>query len=1169
MTEFKKNSYKFFPFYLKNAPKRLRNEWTIILCVSISLSLISGLSYFFESTQKYTFENSFWLFSDFDIIHHDLFADNGAPIPAINFDYYFNYTDREIRDLINESDLELESYAPYSIFGLDMGVITIEDFNSVVIETTTSVHDYFRQLNASSINMGIFNNDFYTSPRFAMYFEILEGRFPTAENEILVDLNFAAKYGYNINETHNLTIAFGNMFDSDPPVTDFRTFQIENMTIVGTYLCNQEMFRIGAQRYTYSYTYDDYLNNQTYVYPEELERNLVFMYDDYENFTNHPVQNLYYEINEAQHYRDYLDSGIISSGYVLFYDRTQIEYENLYFYRNLISQNSQNLSIFMPFEVGFVNKLSYQLRLTQVEIQNAFLVIQILNIPIIVFSLLVSQNINDSRGKKANEELILLKLRGVSIRHIQLQLFMGGVINGVICTIFGSLFGYGTFYLYHRMLGELFFENNAIFLLPLFTWGNLWYTLFLGILINSFTIIPKMIKIAKIDFIDASESLQQVEQLSLNYDEKVLFEGEAGNLSAEEQLIHEYLTHFRKLDQKNEKKGTQNQEEKSNTLKINKISKKKQIFHKSKWFHRNEQETSHVSQESQHSQESQKKPKKHRLWKHSKTEYAYEGMFEIEKHSVKPLTFFLIFLGLIPLVLYAFVYFSYRFEVSDAIIDNREILVEYIYYIHFFSLFFIGFFVSGLIRLLIIERPSKFARFAKFLASIFIKKLDHIVSLELIRKKKWSKIIIYLSIFFSMLTIVNFAFNSQYRYEIIHQDLQSGADFNLALDRPGFQNQTELEKFESQLVNLQTEDQVPIITDLTHVFHQNYSWAEYNYLNTDRIENTRINSFLIDTEAYLEIISTDEKPYIYPDYPTQIRQISPDLENSNSTTINVVVTTAFLAFTSMEINEEFEFSLQIFDSIINQYTNLSLTAKIKDILDVVPGIYRTTPDRFLGILFDLNSLNLPNHQFVDSNVIELIDITSHILWNPEILIERFTPLINQYTFNFHYDSFDPTWNDINTAQYSLTIGSSGFYGLINLDFVIIGILLAIELSLTIIIMNRENAFFNELLLIRGVGRRGITFINLLETLIAFFISGVIGAIIGYIFAFFICGVNLQYLIATTPGNLTNLAFLPLYGHVRTILFSYLVVFLIVMLVVYLNHRIQGKLHEEYINKDSI
>ncbi|MHA1673572.1 MAG: hypothetical protein ACTSYI_08080 [Promethearchaeota archaeon] len=1168
MTEFNINSYKFFPFYLKNTPKRMRNEWTIILCVSISLSLISGLSYFFESTQKYTFENSFWLFSDFDIIHHELFSDFGAPIPSINYDYYFDYTDKEIRELLNSTELKIESYAPYSIFGIEQGVMTIDDFDSVVISSTESVYDYHRQLNASSIKMGIFNNDFYNSPRFDMYFEIMEGRFPTTENEILVDLNYAAKYGYNINETRNITLVIGNMFNSDPPVSDYHTYQIANMTIVGTYLCTQEWFRIGAQRYTYSYTYENYLNNQTYVYPEELERNMVFMYGDFENLTNHPIQNLYNEISQIQQYAAYLESGIISSGYVLFYDRSQIEYENLYYSRNYITQNSRNLSLYMPFEVGFVNKISYQLRLTHEEIRNSFLVIQILNIPIIVFSLLVSQNINDSRGKKANEELILLKLRGVSVRQIQLQLLMGGLINGIICTIFGSLMGNATFYLYHRMLGELFFENNIIFLSPLFTWGNLWYTLFLGILINAFTIIPKMVKIGKIEFVDASESLQQVEQLSLNYDEKVLFEGVKGPQSVEDQIIHEYVSHFKKFEKEKNTLKTLDQKNAVKALKTGKLSEIKQRFQNSKWFHRKEQEISHESQKSQGSQEPQK-IQKYRFWKRKQSEYTYEGMFEIEKYSVKPLTYFLIFIGLIPLVIYAYVYFSYRFEVSDVIIDNRELMVENIYYVHFFSLFFIGFFVSGLIRLLIIERPSRFARFAKFLASIFITKLDHLVSLELIRKKKWSKIIIYLSIFFSMLTIVNFSFNSQYRYEIFHDDFQSGADFNLFLDQPGFHNQTEFEKFETQLINLQTDDQTPIINDLTQVFHQNNSWAKYDQLNTEQIGNARINSFLIDTEAYLEIISTDDRPFIYPDYPNQIRQISPVLENDVSTTVNVIVTSAFLAFTSKEIGDVFEFTITVYDSTMGIYTNLTITAEIQDTLDVVPGIYNTNPDRYLGILMDIGSLHMPNHQFVDSNIIELFDINKELEWTPEYLIENYSPLIFQYTDHFRYDSFDPTWNDINTAQYSLTIGSSGFYGLINLDFVLIGLLLAIELSLTIVIMNRENFYYNELLLVRGVGRRRITSLNLLETLIAFIVSGLIGAIIGIVFAFFICGVNLQYLIASTPGNLTNLAFFPIYGNVATILFSYGVVFLIVMLVVYMNHRVQGKIHEEYINKEAI
>lgn len=154
------------------------------------------------------------------------------------------------------------------------------------------------------------------------------------------------------------------------------------------------------QRYTYSYTYEDYLNNKTYIFPEQLEQNLVFWYGNFNYLINHPIQQWYYRVAQYNLYRGYLESGIIKSGYLLFYNRENIQFENLYFYRTSLTQKSRNLSIFLPFEVGVIDKLSYQLKITQENIRRSFLTIQILSIPVIVFSLLVSRNINDARGKK-------------------------------------------------------------------------------------------------------------------------------------------------------------------------------------------------------------------------------------------------------------------------------------------------------------------------------------------------------------------------------------------------------------------------------------------------------------------------------------------------------------------------------------------------------------------------------------------------------------------------------------------------------------------------------------------------------------------------------------------------------------------------------------------------
>ncbi len=1124
--ENKKFSFKFFNFYIKNTPKRMKNEWMILLCFSLSLSLISGLNYFFEAAQKYQFQESFWLFSDIDLVHYDLFNNEGAPIPHINYNYYFNHSDEEVEQILKTTNLDLQGYAPYAIFGINSAYVTIENYTSVIPSNCTSEFDFYHKINASSVNFGIFNDVFYNSPRFNTYFKIIEGRAPKNENEILVDYNFALKYNYHINQSSNVSIIIGNAFDSNPPVVDFLQEKIENITIVGTYLCTNDWFRIVDQRYTYSYTYEDYLNNKTYIFPEQLEHNLVFWYGNFKDLRNHPIQQWYFRVAQHKLYKAYLESGIIKSGYLLFYNRENIQFENLYFYRTSLTQKSRNLSIFLPFEVGLIDKLSYQLKITQENIRRSFLTIQILSIPVIVFSLLVSRNINDARGKKANEELILLKLRGLSVSQIQSQIFIGGVVNGVICTVLGSIIGYGTFYLYHRLLGDLFLNTSTIFLIPEITWNNFLYTLLLGILINAIALIPKIIMVGKIEYLDVSSSIQQVEELSLHYDEQVLFEGGDKKKTVDEILIEKYIQDYKKIEKTKS----------DNSIKLG--EKRKRNF---------------------------------RIWKRKKKpEFVYENLFEMEKYSIKPITWLFIIVGIIPIILYSYLFIAFRFNVSDIVIDNRDKIVENIYYFHFFSLFFIGFFVTGLIRLFLIERPSRFARFAKRIAHIFAKRLDHIVSLEIIRKKKWARVTIYLAIFCTMLTITNFAFNSQYRYEIFDKKFLWGSDLNIEMINSNFHNQDEFQAFEDKLTTNFSSTYKFEIQTYSHIFVSNRSWMNISNLNISQIREIPIETFAIDPVDYLSVISSDNRPYIYPSYPQQIQKLLHNSDNiSPLSEINVITTSQFLSFTGRKIGDLFNYSLLVYDSQTDQYVNQTFSLKIVDSLDYAPGMYQTDVYGLIAIIIDISSLQIPQTMWFASDVIELLDITPNSEIDLDEINIKFQPFITQYCEKAKYHAFDPNWNDIDVARYSLIIGSSGFYGLINLDFVLIGILLSIELSLTIIIMNRENEYFTNLLLFRGVGRNRVIFINILELFIVFLISGIIGCIIGYFYSWFICYVNLQILINNQPSNIPKEALFQIYGHWETIFVSYGVIFLIVLFINYFSQWLHYKRHEEYLNKEAL
>lgn len=422
-----------------------------------------------------------------------------------------------------------------------------------------------------------------------------------------------------------------------------------------------------------------------------------------------------------------------------------------------------------------------------------------------------------------------------------------------------------------------------------------------------------------------------------------------------------------------------------------------------------------------------------------------------------------------------------------------------------------------------------------------------------------------------MLTITNFAFNSQYRYEIFDNQFLWGSDLNIHMINSNFQNQDEFQAFEDNLTSKFSSNYNFEIQTYSHIFVSNRSWVDIRNLNLSQMQEIPIETYAIDPINYLSVISSDKRPFIYPSYPQQIRKLlqQPSNNISSLSEINVITTSQFLAFTGREIGDLFNYSLQIYNSNTKQFINQTFSLRIVDSLDYAPGMYQTDVYGLIAIIIDMSSLQISKTKWFASDIIELLDITPNSEIDLDNLHLKFQPFITQYCENVKYHVFDPNWNDIDVARYSLIIGSSGFYGLINLDFVLIGILLSIELSLTIIIMNRENEYFTNLLLFRGVGRNRVIFINILELFIVFLISGIIGAIIGYFYSWFICYVNLQILINNQPSNIPKDALFQIYGHWETIFVSYGVIFLIVLFIDYFSQWLHYKRHEEYLNKEAL
>ena len=152
----------------------------------------------------------------------------------------------------------------------------------------------------------------------------------------------------------------------------------------------------------------------------------------------------------------------------------------------------------------------------------------------------------------------------------------------------------------------------------------------------------------------------------------------------------------------------------------------------------------------------------------------------------------------------------------------------------------------------------------------------------------------------------------------------------------------------------------------------------------------------------------------------------------------------------------------------------------------------------------------------------MIDINPEIEDDSEVLKSMLNNASSGYVeyTNFHF--YNQNWDDLN---YKMEFSESGFYGIIYLEFIMIGVLLAFGLAILILSFQRENKYFNGVLLARGFGRIGLLKLILSQISIIYIIGILTGLLSGIITSFSF----LKIIIAMSYGS--GLISLPLFVNI--------------------------------------
>ncbi|UYP45140.1 hypothetical protein NEF87_001425 [Candidatus Lokiarchaeum ossiferum] len=499
---------KYWKYYWNESLINLKKHWIIILCIGFSISMISGMAYFNIANQQIQFQNAINSVSDFDVMHEQFWTSDLGWEVKLDFYENFNHSDSKMEEIINSTSLDLEMTVKYGMLHVEEGFIVNKDWESFEINKYSDQMKYLTDINASKINLGMFDNNFYSSSRFSQFFKIIEGKAPENPNEILIDYSVAQKYSYKLNETINITTVIGSTRAGIPIIINLHEFLLENLTISGIYLPTKNDFQLDLNEFQYSYTVDDYTANQTYqISKNYIESPLFFLFNNFEvEQREHILLNMYQEVAESDGY-NFMRAFRTFSGYMFFFNRAELRFDQIRTMKTQISQKSFELYQSLPFGLDYYDKLSNILDNVYREYQQTGFFLQFLNFPVILFAILISRNLVLEDEEKFRKKILNLKGKGMPIQKIVRQIQFNTLITGSITSLLGILFGGLTFYGYSAFLGRIYGEVQELAEIPAIRSNTIIFCFFLGIGITYLTNVELIHKIKKLKFSDLAESI--------------------------------------------------------------------------------------------------------------------------------------------------------------------------------------------------------------------------------------------------------------------------------------------------------------------------------------------------------------------------------------------------------------------------------------------------------------------------------------------------------------------------------------------------------------------------------------------------------------------------------------------------------------------------------------
>lgn len=1056
----------YFSFLHKQGIHNIKRSVLILLGISLSIAVMSGVNVYINSAQMSYLNVKLDNMSDLYIGYYHQ-----------SFGYYGQIYDNKMEpmeEIIEKSDIDVDTYI-LNFFQLRQ-LALFKNYSNVPEDDKIGLQD----IEFLNVDMFILENSFFESKRFNEFISIKQGTYPTNPNEMLIDYASYQRLNLTIGTPIDIDLkfyrnrwAYNGTETSGTLSHPLFDYNWTDVVISGVYLPTKPLFYFQNEQY---YSEDNYKYAQTSISNLPLlESELMPIFTTY-NY----VDNNYYidedhffienfnQITEdfVRNEYDYTNYMHAYYGVLCEYDRSQITATKLISTKNKIN----NAYTFIDGQIEY-----YGLDVTT-------------NIYSTVFT---SQNL----FARLNEVQTRFEAIKIEFQLINIPVFIFAIIIGNLgfktkikgrneeFLLFRSK-GMSNWKINQIIVVEALYSSTFIFILGM-TGGLAFYSLFRHFLTDYLSLSQNLLTLMTpswvsflttflfsvgITFLSSISIFTYVNRMSSDKILKALGSDDMDVLYDEKTLFDE--------------KTVQEEEDFQDMLKRMEPEKADQM-------------------------------KKY-----------YENQIKMSEHKISSSAILLIILGILPFFPFVLVALSNVIE-NDLLLQFSTTLRLYGPIFEAILIFSPILLVLGIIKGIILDKPSRFAKVGKYLSTPFLKAKNFICGMELVRRSQFRYLLLILALFSGILMYTNIYTTTSLNESIIKDNLDVGADI---LGEPvGFgnrlRNMRDINTYKEDMINSFENNSQLQIEDMVFVYHQ------YNYF--DDIDQS-INLFIVDFERYYEVVTESNKFQVSQDFRSTMASIIEKNRNLEEESVPSVIANTLL-FNEMQITPKIEHETTFMHEIYYYENDTETPEYVPGILDyqldILPGI---APESVMKleyvVLLDYYSVMHTNWSLISDDFTVLFDV--NFLQN-EIDYDLFeddiaNASIGKLVFgDFYY--YDFRWDDLKFRM--VPYGIEKFFGIVHFEAILIGILMSFGLAIILLAYQEDNKYFNGILLSRGFGKIGILRLIFSEMTVLFLIAILGGGLLSAIMAFITIAlkpllypkfVNLSYFVFFDPLTLFGL-----------------------------------------------